>query len=137
MEPYREAAVPEIDRTEIEKERIRQKAETARAGIAQREETYRRMGDGYTVLLISRVIAAPIAMLIVGLCVNGYIEARKPLPECQDDSYLLTGEGKYNHATCSDPRQVSRIDTLRSGESWLRCECRPHTVPAPSASVSP
>jgi hypothetical protein len=138
---YRENDAPDIDKTEVAKERVRQDGETKRKLIEEREETRRKaMGSesayAYNWRNLFGAGVAIAGIIAVAVTVNSYFDVKKTQATtitdglCRDEFLAFGSTGVV--MSCNHPNQVAEP----RGDNRLFCKCSAPT-PAPSASTAP
>lgn len=115
---YRESAAPDVDKTEVEKERIRQTEETKRQKCkADAEVAIKRLNEYGPALPVASTIIIAIALVAAGFVAHKAIDVRSSCREFTE----------YGNVTCEHPLHV------RVGRD---CKCGVPTIPvAPTVRV--
>lgn len=148
METYRD-----MDRTEIEKERIRQDAETRRLSISEKEETKRTRSNNPSFLITTSVIVMVTSItlcVIIDTCLNRKkdIHATDIQSVCVASAKIIRDEDKpylcSNGRIMTETYGTERPSTLIGEKHWVlvKCVCDdnksvPHSEPssAPPATI--
>lgn len=114
---YRELAAPDVDKTEVEKERIRQAEETKRERLKQAGETRRKLIDevGIGRTLVGGALGIGV-IITVGVLGSAYLSRSEHKSKtCSEQVFR---RDTYHTVTCEHPLHV-----LTSDEKTWTCKC--------------